>query len=55
MFYYNAFKIEEKKMYNHLKFEEITTKYWQLLKSSEESDFKSKGISQGLYTEVIIT
>ena len=28
LFYYQAFKPEEKKILNHLKFEQITSKYW---------------------------
>jgi len=41
-----AFKIEEKKMIAHLKFEEITTKYWQLLKDATEKDFLKSTISK---------
>lgn len=52
MFYYQAFRIEEKKMCAHLKFEEITTKYWQLIKKSLETDFTINTISKPQYITV---
>ena len=46
IFYHNAFKIEEKKMISHQKFEDVTTKYWQLLKDTTETDFLKASISK---------
>ena len=52
MFYYQAFRIEEKKMCAHQKFEDITTKYWQLIKKSLESDFTTNTIPKAHYVTV---
>lgn len=52
LFYYQAFKIEEKKMCAHQKFEEITTKYWQLLKDSFDDSTTKTNIPKSYYIEV---
>jgi hypothetical protein len=54
MFYYQAFRIEEKKMCAHQKFEEVTTKYWQLIKTSLETEYSSTNITKAQYTKVTI-
>ena len=46
IFYHNAFKLEEKKMINHQKFEDVTTKYWQLLKDTTETDYLNSTLSK---------
>lgn len=39
-------------MISHQKFEDITTKYWQLLKDTTETDYLKSTLSKAQYKEV---
>ena len=45
-------KLEEKKIWLHPKFEEITTKYWQLLRSAPDADLMTNAITRDQYITV---
>ena len=45
-------KLEEKKIWQHQKFDEITTKFWQLLRSSSDADLMRNAITRDQYIGV---
>lgn len=47
-----VFATEEKKIVQHVKFEQITAQYWDLLRSMPEQDSTKETVSQAQYTEV---
>jgi hypothetical protein len=46
LFYSQAFRIEEKKFTSHQRFEEVTTKYWGLLRGMDIQDQTKPTISK---------
>jgi hypothetical protein len=49
---YTAAKVEAKKIYFSPRFEEVTAKYWQLLRADKGADLADCSVSKGQYVGV---